>query len=202
MEFVYEVPNNLSDEMCEKMIEKFEKDDRKAPGVVGEDRKVRPVKTSVDLNISHCSEWKEIDTYLHEQLKEGVEKYRKHLTERVGDTVGFMFHPSSYDSGYQIQKSVPGNFYSWHDDSLLTKGGGRFLTFLWYLTTHDPVMHGGGTAIHQAAGDGGKIIKPERGKLLLFPATWTYLHMGLPLVYGDPKYICTGWIHTGKCGAD
>jgi Rps23 Pro-64 3,4-dihydroxylase Tpa1-like proline 4-hydroxylase len=197
MEFVYEIPNNLSDEMCEKMIEKFENDDRKRPGVVGGDRKVRPVKTSLDLTVSNYPEWKEIDTYLHKQLQEGTDQYRKHLKERVGDTLTFMFNSSSYDTGYQIQKSVPGNFYSWHDDSFLSaEGGGRFLTFLWYLTTHDPVLQGGGTAIHPAAGDGGKVIKPERGKLLLFPATWTYLHMGLPLVYGDPKYICTGWIHT------
>ena len=197
MDFVYEIPNNLSDEMCEKMIEKFENDDRKKPGVVGEGRKVRPVKTSLDLCFSGMPEWKEVDEYLYKQLQEGVKQYREHLNGRVGGHLSWFFDGASYDTGYQIQKSVPGNFYAWHDDSLLTKGGGRFVTFLWYLTSHDPVLEGGGTAIHQSAGDGGKIIKPERGKLLLFPATWTYLHMGLPLVYGDPKYICTGWIHTG-----
>jgi len=69
------------------------------------------------------------------------------------------------------------------------------VTFLWYLTTHDPIAHGGGTAFHPLAGDGGKIVVPERGKLILFPATWTYIHMGLPLFRGDPKYICTGWLH-------
>jgi hypothetical protein len=198
MQFVYEIPNNLSDEMCEKMIEKFENDDRKKPGVVGEDRVVRNVKSSLDLTISGIPEWKEIDTYLHKQLHEGIDKYRNHLNGTVGDALRSFFGPTSHDTGYQIQKSVRGNFYSWHDDSLYSEGGGRFLTFLWYLTTHDPLMHGGGTAIHQAAGDGGKIIKPERGKLLLFPATWTYIHMGLPLVNGDPKYICTGWIHAGE----
>jgi len=197
MEFVYEIPNNLSDEMCEKMIEKFEKDDRKSPGVVGSDRKVRPVKTSLDLHVPQHDDWKDIDTYLHKQLGEGIEKYRNHVKERVGDMLVELID-GCHDSGYQIQKSVPGNFYAWHDDSLLTNGGGRFITFLWYLTSHDPIKEGGGTAIHQSAGDGGKIIKPERGKLLLFPATWTYLHMGLPLVYGDPKYICTGWLHTGE----
>lgn len=198
MEFVYEIPNNLSDEMCEKMIEKFEKDDRKSPGVVGEDRVVRNVKSSLDLSITGKPEWKEIDTYLHKQLQEGIAKYRNHLNGTVGDVLRGFFGPRSHDSGYQIQKSVHGDYYSWHDDSLYSEGGGRFLTFLWYLTTHDPTADGGGTAIHQAAGDGGKIIKPERGKLLLFPATWTYIHMGLPLVYGDPKYVCTGWIYAGE----
>jgi hypothetical protein len=53
--------------------------------------------------------------------------------------------------------------------------------------------HGGGTAFHPKI-DGGKIVSPERGKLLLFPATWTYIHMGLPLIKGDPKYIATGWL--------
>ena len=35
MDFVLEIPNNLSDEMCEQMIKRFEEDHRKKKGYDG-----------------------------------------------------------------------------------------------------------------------------------------------------------------------
>ena len=35
-------------------------------------------------------------------------------------------------------------------------------------------------------------VKPEAGKLILFPATWTYNHKG-NMPKSDDKYIITGW---------
>ena len=43
----------------------------------------------------------------------------------------------------------------------------------------------------------GTIITPKAGKLLIFPATWCYLHRGLPPKVGR-KYIATGWLYTGE----
>lgn len=199
MEFVLEIPNNLSADKCQEIIKRFEDDDRKSPGVtlgilngIASDHS----KKSLDLHISSLGEWKEIDQYLHKQLIEGLLEYDSHLLKLGAACMNRFYSPDCHDSGYQIQKSVPGDYYSWHDDSYSKNG--RFLTYLWYLTSHDPVMHGGGTAFHPMVGDGGKIIRPEQGKLLIFPATWTYIHMGLPLVTGDPKYICTGWMQSSN----
>ena len=37
-------------------------------------------------------------------------------------------------------------------------------------------------------------IKAEKGKLLIFPSSWTYIHRGnIPI--SDDKYIITGWVH-------
>jgi len=194
MDFVLEIPNNLSAEKCEEMIKRFENDERKKPGVTlgtiehGQD--CSEFKKSLDLAISHLPEWKDMDTYLFEQLKEGIEKYRCHLHKHLG-CVSWIGRKLD-DSGYQIQKTVKGGYYSWHSDELLTKK--RVFTFLWYLNTFDPISEGGGTAFHPTIG-GGKIITPEQGKLILFPATWTYVHMGLPIVTDKNKYVCTGWIH-------
>ena len=38
-----------------------------------------------------------------------------------------------------------------------------------------------------------KTIKPEAGKLLLFPASWTFPHCGQMPISHD-KYIITGWL--------
>jgi|TARA_R110000823_G_C15726984_1_gene479302 Rps23 Pro-64 3,4-dihydroxylase Tpa1-like proline 4-hydroxylase len=191
MDFVYEIPNNLSDEKCEEIIKRFDADERKTPGVAGNPGTVTSVKRSMDLSISNLLKgWEDIDEYLHTQLGEGIKKYCEH-GKKIGCQNIARLPFGTEDTGYQIQKSEIGDFYSWHDD----QSPGRSVTFLWYLTTHDPIAHGGGTAFHPLAGDGGKIVVPERGKLILFPATWTYIHMGLPLFRGDPKYICTGWLH-------
>ena len=65
----------------------------------------------------------------------------------------------------------------------------RVITFLWYLNT---VEEGGETELL-----GSVNIKPERGKLLLFPASWTFPHRGKMPISHD-KYIVTGWFHVSK----
>ena len=62
----------------------------------------------------------------------------------------------------------------------------RHITFIWYL---NDVNDGGETAF-----DGIYKIRPKSGKLVLFPASWTYPHCGkMPL--SSDKYIITGWIY-------
>ena len=63
------------------------------------------------------------------------------------------------------------------------------ITYLFYLNT---IEEGGETEFI----DGTK-IKPETGKLLIFPATWTYEHRGnVPI--SSNKYICTGWLYNNN----
>jgi hypothetical protein len=40
-------------------------------------------------------------------------------------------------------------------------------------------------------------IKPETGKLLLFPSSWTFPHRGV-MPISDNKYIITGWLYVNK----
>jgi len=205
MEFVFEIPNNLSDELCDEIIARFEKDSDIKPGVVGgggdgADIKpiVSPIKTSLDLAISGKCKWKDIDEILHDKLKEGIDKYTDHLKKLFGGSPlePMLSSRDCRDSGYQIQKTVKGGFYSWHSDSCTRDS--RFLTFVWYLSSHCSFSEGGGTGFHPLVGDGGKVVVPEKGKLLIFPATWTYIHAGLPYFGEGTKYICTGWLHSSN----
>jgi hypothetical protein len=62
----------------------------------------------------------------------------------------------------------------------------RIITYLWYL---NDVEEGGETVLEDNI-----FIKPTIGKLLLFPACWTYPHCGrIPI--SSNKYIITGWIY-------
>jgi len=188
MDFIFEIPNSLSEDLCKEMIVRFENDSRKLPGIAGNPGAVMPVKKSLDLCFSSMSDWSDIDKILQRELLHGVRLYQEHL-RKIGCTHNF--GSKTRDTGYQIQKTVEGEYYGWHNDSSLPND--RFLTFIWYLTSHDPIKDGGGTAFHPTCANG-KIITPETGKLLIFPATWTYVHMGLPLITNRPKYICTGWV--------
>lgn len=61
----------------------------------------------------------------------------------------------------------------------------RFLVLFWYL---NDVTEGGGTQFDTMT------VLPKRGRLLIFPPTWTYPHSGLPTVSND-KYIAGTYCH-------
>jgi hypothetical protein len=81
--------------------------------------------------------------------------------------------------------------YIYHNDSFVdfNKTRYRVFTYLWYLNT---VTEGGETEFW-----GSYKIKPEAGKLILFPACWTFPHTGKMPISND-KYIITGWIYVNE----
>lgn len=176
-----EIEKSLDPDFCCSLINKFEKDTRKSPGKTGNGVN-EDLKKSVDLYISDLEEYKEEDKVLFESLAKGLEKYR---FEKLLPIDYDFFEVN--DSGYQIQRTDPDGYYNWHHDFIcqdVKLPYMRVLTFIWYLNT----VKEGETefAFH------GK-VKPEQGKLLLFPASWDNIHRGLPP--RSTKYICTGWVY-------
>ena len=192
MDFILEIPNHLPKELCEEMIKLFENDSNKKPGVTGPPGKhmVSSVKKSMDLTIPDTNKWNNVSKCLYDKIEDGIKKYMDHLREKGCSSIDY--HLQEYfDYGYQIKKTTTGEYYSWHSDGLLQQK--RFLVFIWYLNDLHPIYDGGGTAFHPTIGCG-KVVTPDQGKLLIFPATWTYFHTGLPIVSNKSKYICTVWI--------
>ena len=80
-----------------------------------------------------------------------------------------------------------GEYFHWHIDSGSHQFSDRQLVAIWYL--------------NNVEGPGGETeflnqnvkIKPETGKLILFPPFWTHEHRGVTLQNGV-KYIATTWI--------
>lgn len=183
--FVQEFPNALSSEFCRGVIEKFDQDDRKYPGMLGDPpRLCESVKTSIDLHISSFSGYEMEDKVFFESLQEHLPSY---LESTLVPTNFSAF--GGGDTGYQIQRTDPGGFYTWHTDQSQVVdefGRLRLLTFIWYLNTLREEDEG-----CTEFWDGLK-VRPEEGKLLIFPASWTYVHRGCPPKV--PKYICTGWV--------
>ena len=196
--FLFELPNNLPNDFCKMVIDEFENEDdsNKHVGCVGgrfkEDTKV---KTSLDfgIRIGQGLQWGMIDNFLMKKLTEGLKLYSEHIKNTFPNLPPklwkILFQNMHDDRGYQIQRTDPNGFFSWHSDFYSQKEVGvRLLTFIWYLNTLQPEQEGCTEFID------GTIIKPEAGKLLIFPATWTNIHRGCVLKSGQ-KYIVTGWLY-------
>ena len=184
--FILTFKNSLSKDQCKEIIERYEADvEGHYPGVTFKGHNPS-VKKTTDLFLSTRPNWKDIDNLLYGALHNALEDYFIKVPPEYdfkGCWAGFS------DKGYQIQRyNKKEGFYVWHNDfDVNANGEFRILTFLWYL---NDVEEGGETEFIS-----GMKIKPEAGKLLIFPATWSLKHRGhMPL--SNDKYIITGWIYT------
>ena len=88
--------------------------------------------------------------------------------------------------GMSIQKSKPHQgYHAWHAEAADIGSSSRVMNYMLYL---NDVEEGGETEfLYQ-----GVKLKPETGKLVIFPTSYMYPHRGNPIYKGE-KYIITGW---------
>ena len=196
MEYVYTAPS-LSKEICQHLIERYDAEPSlKYEGVTaaGLDKTIKDTR---DMMIPENDSWADINQLLSTELQKhmklyiaSVEKgehYKKehnygkeyhHLDEQLLQVNNFMLQRYEQNQGK----------YVYHHDGSNDSKQSRAVTYLWYL---NDVVEGGETDFF-----GGSFqVKPEAGKLLLFPACWCYPHRGnMPL--SSSKYIVTGWLYT------
>ena len=90
--------------------------------------------------------------------------------------------------GYAIQRTNSGEFYHWHVDGGSHEFSSRQLVAIFYLNDLSDDQGGKTEFLNQNLS-----IKPETGKLILFPPLWTHKHRG-QIVSSGQKYIATTWI--------
>jgi len=181
LSFIYEKTGALPPDVCAEAIRRFEAStDQQAPGRIGQAGEVVPqVKRSTDLRISGREDWRDIDRILAQQL---VSTFNAFAME-------FPFFAANKfkDLGYNLQRTLPGEYYHWHVDAGPGDFSARQMVAIWYL--NDVAGPGGETEfpLQEVA------VRPEQGKLLLFPPFWTHVHRGATLQSGV-KYIATTWV--------
>ena len=190
MQYLEIFHNHIDKDFCKHIIQKFELDNRVKPGVSGFGYKP-DLKKSYDLYLNHKAtpDWNNEMNYLYNKLEPSIDMY---LQKHYYPYTKGLYKP--YDSGLQIQRSSAGDkfSYDWHSDDFFeydknnNEIGYRIITFIWYL---NDISECGETEFYE-----GTKIKPEEGKLILFPSTWDYNHKGHVPKYGN-KYICTGWFY-------
>ena len=186
MEYIYEAHNIVPRALCEEIIEKFENDPDKKPGEVGSGQVFHIYKKTIDLQVYTKPEWKMINDQIELHLFSGIKKYFEYLLINAfhGDDhhiLEKMFGDNITITNFQVQRYKVGDYFTWHVDDKI--GDKRLLAFIIYLNDNES-----GTEFIN-----GKNIKPECGKILFFPSTWTYPHRGQEVEKGV-KYIMTGFI--------
>ena len=176
-DFIWTSEDELSREFCEHCIEKFNKDPLRFQGEVGYGIVNNDIKISIDLQLGDSLRWRDEEEIFYYSLHRALESYQRYVPEEMKKCV---LNENTEDRGYQIQRTDPGGFYKWHQDQL----DNRKLTYIWYL---NDINEDGYTEFIT-----GKKVQPKRGRLMIFPALWPWVHRGYP-PKSEIKYICTGW---------
>jgi hypothetical protein len=200
--FIYTNNKSISKELCNKIINMFENDSNniKHDGLVSSGLR-KDIKDTLDLHMPRTpgmpgyDEWNKIQIFLTNELIKNTKEYYTKILHDIKDVkdedniyLGQMYNGSLLENtGFMIQKyNKQKGKYVYHDDFDVDwkKKSLRHFTYLWYLNTVD---EGGETEFW-----GTHKIKPEAGKLILFPSSWTFPHRGkMPLSHD--KYIIIGW---------
>ena len=188
--YIYINKHSLAPELCKDIIDIYEKTQNKyrACTVSGVNQDVyKAIQCSAE-NITD-PKWPVIHKFLQKELVRNVKTYAKILDTQIGDGNTFQhitdsiiynkFNINKYECKHEGK-------YDYHTDRYIEMNQERQITFIWYL---NDVAEGGETEMK-----GTMRIKPESGKLLLFPSTWTYPHCSLKTISND-KYIIVGWLN-------
>jgi hypothetical protein len=196
--FIFIKPNSICDDLCDEIISKFEDDPNKYQGLtVGGVQK--DTKDTIDFRIpTNCEKWYKINKCLLKVLTQNIDEYIDTLSncenyKKTSQLFKRDYSPINKKNiifyHFLVQRYLKNEGrYVYHDDSYINieENEYRIMTYLFYL---NDVEEGGETVFwndHK--------IKPEKGKLILFPACWTFPHCGrMPI--SSNKYIITGWIY-------
>lgn len=178
--FIFEKKNALPLDVCKEMIRRFEEDkENQYAGRISQSFvEDTSMKRTTDLVTSGKENWKDLDNELFRSLSQALHEIRE----------AYPFFKGPFkDNGYAIQRYNPGGYYHWHIDGGSHDFSDRQLVALWYL--NDVEGPGGETEFSYQQIK----VKPEAGKLALFPPFWTHEHRAVTLEKGL-KYIATTWV--------
>jgi hypothetical protein len=183
-QFINEYGKSIPELLCEEIINLFESENKYSGLTVG--GVTKNILDSYDFNLNSENEkWKKYFDFLAKELSKKMDIYLKNKFYLHN-------HKNFFTRNFIIKKYIKNEGkYTVHVDELFfeqTKSH-RIITFIWYLNS---IEEGGETIFV----DYGK-IKPEAGKLLLFPSSWTYPHSSaIPI--SDHKYVIVGWIESSN----
>ena len=187
---IYEKKNTLDKEVCNGMISWYE--NKVSTGSTEKNYTNTSKFGRKDSSISLCQQfdsfkpfYNKINSIIHEHVERYFKKWRIE-----GNTHNYNI------TGYKLQKSTKGGgFTTWHSELDILrlspidffKSCRRFGVWMVYLNNTDS---GYTDFMHQKLS-----VKPETGKLVIWPAYFTHTHRANPDLKED-KYIITGWLES------
>ena len=196
-DYFYINDNSLSKELCFDIINLFENENNKYEGTTVSGLN-KSIKDTTEVQIPQNSKsplFNKLRALLDKELSNNIKKYVNNINNFVSEHEEKSEHKFkifndflSFDT-MQIQKyDKQKGRYVYHHDFMIQEKEKRYrvITFIWYLNN---VEEGGETEFWSEYK-----IKPTAGKLVLFPASWTFPHRGKMPISHD-KYIITGWVY-------
>lgn len=200
--FLYVNNSSICNQLCNDIIGLFEEQSGKYEGVTasGLNKNIKDTTDFLiprkDADLETIKKWERIDKFLSKELDRNVKKYIQNLNDKMNiieENSDSKFNICSSNAlvtkEFMIQRYIKNKGrYIYHNDSCVEWNNKKYrlITYLFYLNTVD---EGGQTEFW-----GEYKIKPEAGKLLLFPASWVYPHRGM-MPISNNKYIITGWLY-------
>jgi len=171
--------DGFDEKTCKSIIEIFENsDDKDRVDNCG-------VPNFTQVNLGASGKYDKFMQLLCYKTVEVLKKYKKDLPEYIE-----WFPDKFYFEELRIKKYDPGSDdqFGLHTDVQDHQSAKRYMSFLYYLNDD---FKGGETDFPYNE----LTVKPETGKVLVFPPTWQYPHRGLPVKSGNPKYILSTYLH-------
>jgi hypothetical protein len=193
--FILEIPNFLPPDLCKEIIDRFKSIEHTLERgilryIIDENKYAEFKKPNLECNMSKDTLFRDLDSELSNRFTTACNMYLDHLDCEFDHNKKPLPHTflevlsinNMIDRGYLIHKIPPGSSYEWHVDNDPRSDEKSFIQFILYLNTLE-LDEGGTTEFAN-----GRKVKPEVGKLLIFPCSWTFPHSGNE-VKGKDKFI-------------
>ena len=185
--------DSICHDLCDEIITKFENEPNKMDCGIQKN-----IKDTTDFIMPiNCEKWYKIHKCLLKELTKNLNQYLDSLChdedklscEESKEDFIIIDKKKTILYNFMVQRCIKNKGkYTYHNDFNIDfeKKEYRIIRYIWYLNN---VEEGGETGFWNDYK-----IKPEKGKLILFPACWTFPHCGrMPI--SSNKYIITGWIY-------
>ena len=197
-DFIIEIKNAFPDDLCDKFLREWVTPKEHLMSLYHPNLPMDvhlKMKSSQDMRFDFSKQSHDILNNDYQYIMANVKrKYTDILIEKGLDRRSHI-PPESYifqdhvigsdQTGIVLSKTDPGQYYNWHVDSVFGDSAvHRVLTCILYFNDMDEDA-GGCTEFSN-----GRSVRPEKGKVLIFPATPQYLHRGATVNKGS-KYVIT-----------
>lgn len=171
--------NSIEDYVCDYLIDFFEKSFE-----LQEKIENQRLPNFTQINLTENSKVSDEINNIHNYFIQKTFEYRNLYYEFVDERV---FPDSHAFEQFRIKRYIPNSneAFDTHVDVSDYENSRRFLSFIWYLNDVDT---GGETQFRDL------IIKPKKGKLVVFPPLWMFPHKGTEPI-SNQKYIVSTYLH-------
>jgi hypothetical protein len=178
--FIFEMEDFISKELCEDIIQRFENEPLKEQSTI-KDHNHKVIldlerRNSFHLGVKDMNNSSHIEYNLKCKLKDAINIYKREFCnyfKRYNENPEFINHSLFSYRPFEIcdffvQRVTPKTHFRWHSD----EGTNYAHTCIIYLNDID-INDGGATEFAC-----GRKVQPKAGKLLLFPGGWSNVHRG------------------------